>query len=296
MMVILLAMVGGLTIGSFLNVVVYRLPRGESLSVPGSHCPRCGNPVRAYDNVPVLSWLMLRGRCRQCHEPISARYPMVELTSATLAVAVVLVKHTWAERVLGLVLVAILIPVALIDFDERIIPNKITASGGAARDRPRTADEALRRARAADRRRRRWRVPAHLRARLPPGDGHGGRQARRGDGAVPRALGRRRGDRRDARGDALRRRRDGARRRSGRTQDRRPVRALPRPRRVSSRCCSGPRSSTGTSTRWDSRPAVEVFVRAASVSTSTCPTGRARRRGGHPRTVAQPPARRLTPA
>ena len=70
---------------------------------------------------------MLRGRCRQCHEPISARYPMVELTSAALAVAVVLVKHTWAERVLGLVLVAILIPVALIDFDERIIPNKITA-------------------------------------------------------------------------------------------------------------------------------------------------------------------------
>jgi leader peptidase (prepilin peptidase) / N-methyltransferase len=126
MMVILLAMVGGLTIGSFLNVVVYRLPRGESLSVPGSHCPTCGNPVRAYDNVPVLSWVMLRGRCRQCHEPISARYPMVELTSAALAVAVVLVKHTWAERVLGLMLVAILIPVALIDFDERIIPNKIT--------------------------------------------------------------------------------------------------------------------------------------------------------------------------
>ena len=127
MMVILLTMVGGLTIGSFLNVVVYRLPRGESLSVPGSHCPRCGNPVRPYDNVPVLSWLMLRGRCRQCHEPISARYPMVELTSGALAVAVVLVKHTWAERVLGLVLVGILIPVALIDFDERIIPNKITA-------------------------------------------------------------------------------------------------------------------------------------------------------------------------
>ncbi len=126
MMVILLAMVGGLTIGSFLNVVVYRLPRGESLAYPGSHCPRCGNPVRAYDNVPVLSWLLLRGRCRNCHEPISARYPLVELTSATLAVAVVLVKHTWAERVLGLVLVAILIPVALIDFDERIIPNRIT--------------------------------------------------------------------------------------------------------------------------------------------------------------------------
>lgn len=126
MMVILLAMVGGLTIGSFLNVVVYRLPRGESLAVPGSHCPRCGTPVRAFDNVPVLSWLVLRGRCRHCHEPISARYPLVELTSAALAVAVVLVKPTWADRAFGLVLVVILIPVALIDFDERIIPNRIT--------------------------------------------------------------------------------------------------------------------------------------------------------------------------
>ncbi len=126
MMLVAFAMVVGLTIGSFLNVVVYRLPRGESLAVPGSHCPRCGSAVRAYDNVPVLSWVMLRGRCRNCHEPISARYPLVELTSAVLAVAVVLVKHTWAERALGLVLVAILIPVALIDYDERIIPNKIT--------------------------------------------------------------------------------------------------------------------------------------------------------------------------
>ena len=223
MMVILLAMVGGLTIGSFLNVVVYRLPRGESLSVPGSHCPRCGNPVRAYDNVPVLSWVMLRGRCRQCHEPISARYPMVELTSAALAVAVVTRKHTWAERVLGLVLVAILIPVALIDFDERIIPNKITVPAAVLAIVARTPDEPLRCPRAADRRRRRWRVPAHLRARLPPGHGDGGRQARRGDGALPRALGRGRGDPRHARRDALRRRRDGARRRSGRTQDRRSV-------------------------------------------------------------------------
>jgi leader peptidase (prepilin peptidase) / N-methyltransferase len=125
-MLILLAMLGGLTIGSFLNVVAYRLPRGESLAVPGSHCPSCGKHVRPYDNVPVLSWMLLHGRCRDCHEPISARYPIVEATSAVLAVAVVLVKHTTADRVLGLVLVAILIPVALIDLDQRIIPNRIT--------------------------------------------------------------------------------------------------------------------------------------------------------------------------
>jgi leader peptidase (prepilin peptidase) / N-methyltransferase len=125
-MLIALAMFGGLVVGSFLNVVAYRLPRGESLAVPGSHCPSCGKHVRPYDNVPVLSWMLLRGRCRDCREPISARYPIVEALSAALAVAVVLVKHTTADRALGLVLVAILIPVALIDLDQRIIPNRIT--------------------------------------------------------------------------------------------------------------------------------------------------------------------------
>jgi leader peptidase (prepilin peptidase)/N-methyltransferase len=125
-MLIVLAMFGGLAVGSFLNVVAYRLPRGESLAVPGSRCPSCGTHVRPYDNVPLLSWMLLRGRCRDCHEPIGARYPVVEALSAALAVAVVLVKHTTADRALGLVLVAVLIPVALIDLDQRIIPNRIT--------------------------------------------------------------------------------------------------------------------------------------------------------------------------
>ncbi len=117
---------GGLVIGSFLNVVAYRLPRGESLVSPGSHCPSCGTSVKAYDNVPVLGWLMLRGRCRSCHKTISARYPVVELTTCLLAVAVVLTKHSVRDIALGLVLVAVLVPIALIDFDSRIIPNKIT--------------------------------------------------------------------------------------------------------------------------------------------------------------------------
>jgi len=82
----------GLIVGSFLNVVAYRLPRGESVVFPGSHCPSCDTPIKAYDNVPVLSWLWLRGRCRSCHTSISARYPIVEAVTAALLVAVVLDK------------------------------------------------------------------------------------------------------------------------------------------------------------------------------------------------------------
>src|SRR5579884_2341607 len=107
-----LATVMGAVIGSFLNVVAYRLPRRESLIHPGSHCPRCQAPIRPYDNIPVLGWLLLRGRCRGCAQPIPARYPVVEALTAVLAV--------------GLVLVAVLVPVALIDLDHRIIPNLIT--------------------------------------------------------------------------------------------------------------------------------------------------------------------------
>ena len=116
----------GAMIGSFLNVVAYRLPRKESLVSPGSRCPGCGTDIKPYDNVPVLGWLMLRGRCRSCAIPISPRYPIVEATTAALAVAVVLTKHSAAQIVLGLVLVAVLVPIALIDLDHRIIPNKIT--------------------------------------------------------------------------------------------------------------------------------------------------------------------------
>ena len=117
--------IGGLLIGSFLNVVAYRLPRNESLVTPGSHCPSCDTPVKPYDNLPVLGWLLLRGRCRACHAQISARYPVVEALTAVLAVAVILVKSSPHDIALGLVLVGVLVPVALIDLDHRIIPNKI---------------------------------------------------------------------------------------------------------------------------------------------------------------------------
>jgi leader peptidase (prepilin peptidase)/N-methyltransferase len=117
----------GAIFGSFLNVVAYRLPRGESLATPGSHCPSCQAPIKPYDNVPVLAWLWLRGRCRSCGEPISARYPLVEAATAVLCAAVVLADGTTAATVLGIVLVLVLVPVALIDLELQIIPNKITA-------------------------------------------------------------------------------------------------------------------------------------------------------------------------
>ena len=95
--------------------------------MPASHCPSCETPIKPYDNIPVLSWLLLRGRCRSCSEPISARYPIVEAATAVLFAAVVAVHHAdTAALVLGLVLVAFLVPIALIDLDHRIIPNRLT--------------------------------------------------------------------------------------------------------------------------------------------------------------------------
>jgi leader peptidase (prepilin peptidase)/N-methyltransferase len=118
----------GLLIGSFLNVVAYRLPRGESLARPRSRCPSCATPVSPRDNIPVLSWLLLRGRCRECAAPIARRYPVVEALTAALFTAVAVVHaHDTAMLVLGLVVVAFLVPIALIDLDHRIIPNRLTA-------------------------------------------------------------------------------------------------------------------------------------------------------------------------
>lgn len=115
----------GLMIGSFLNVVTYRVPRGESLVSPGSRCPGCDMAIRPYDNVPVLSWLFLRGRCRGCGTRISARYPLVELVTAVVFAAIVLVRGLNAELLLELPFAAMLIAVAGIDLEHRIVPNKI---------------------------------------------------------------------------------------------------------------------------------------------------------------------------
>jgi leader peptidase (prepilin peptidase)/N-methyltransferase len=115
----------GAVIGSFLNVVAHRVPLGESLVSPGSRCPECGAPVKPYDNVPVVSWLLLRGRCRNCGARISPRYPLVELATALVFAAVVAVRGFDDDLVLELPFVAALIALAAIDFDHKLLPNKI---------------------------------------------------------------------------------------------------------------------------------------------------------------------------
>jgi leader peptidase (prepilin peptidase) / N-methyltransferase len=129
---VLAAAVFGLLIGSFLNVVAYRLPRGESLAHPRSRCPGCEAPIAAYDNIPVLSWLLLRGRCRRCGEPISIRYPLVEATTGVLFALVVATQDDALRIVLGLLLVTALVPITLIDLELRLIPNRITLPAAVA--------------------------------------------------------------------------------------------------------------------------------------------------------------------
>jgi leader peptidase (prepilin peptidase) / N-methyltransferase len=124
------AFLGGLLAGSFVTVIAYRVPRGESIVGPRSRCPTCGAQIAAYDNVPVLSWLALRGRARCCGTAISPRYPLTELTLGLLYAATVLVL--WAdagEIALGLVFVTMLMAVTLTDLERRIIPNKILFVG-----------------------------------------------------------------------------------------------------------------------------------------------------------------------
>lgn len=115
----------GALIGSFLNVVAHRVPAGQSLVSPGSRCPSCGAPVKPYDNVPVVSWLLLRGRCRSCGARISPRYPLVEIATALAFAAVVAVRGFDDGLVLELPFVAALIALAAIDYDHRLLPNRV---------------------------------------------------------------------------------------------------------------------------------------------------------------------------
>ncbi len=124
-----LAGVFGAIFGSFLNVVAYRLPRHESLLGPASHCPSCDSPVKPYDNIPILSFLLLRGRCRNCSATISPRYPLVEALTAALCAGAVLAHDSAATIALSVALILIVVPAALIDLEYRIIPNKLTALG-----------------------------------------------------------------------------------------------------------------------------------------------------------------------
>lgn len=132
----------GLVFGSFLNVVIYRLPRGESISHPGSRCPACGKPIRAYDNIPVISWVLLRGRARCCGASVSVRYPLVEVLGALTAWAVLeylvldLPGDTawWRALLLFLAYLALglgMIAAIFIDLEHMLLPDEITLGGTA---------------------------------------------------------------------------------------------------------------------------------------------------------------------
>lgn len=128
-LVIALSLALGLVAGSFLNVVIHRLPRGESLMWPGSHCPSCDAPVRWFDNVPLLSYAVLRGRCRRCRAPISLRYPAVEAVTGLLFAALALRHGTDPMLLVWWAFAAALVATAVIDFDHQIIPDEISVGG-----------------------------------------------------------------------------------------------------------------------------------------------------------------------
>src|SRR5919112_254743 len=122
----------GALIGSFLNVVIHRVPRDESIAFPSSHCPSCDAAIRPYDNIPVVSWAVLRGRCRSCRTPISARYPAVELLTAVLF-ALTYLFHSGLTLSLpfDLAFVAAILALIFIDAEHMILPNVITYPGAA---------------------------------------------------------------------------------------------------------------------------------------------------------------------
>jgi len=119
----------GLIVGSFLNVCIYRLPHHKSIVFPGSQCPGCHRDIRFYDNIPVLSYIILGGKCRNCKNPISMRYPMVEFLSGLMAVAVFLKYGPTPAALCFYILIAALLVITFIDIDHRIIPDVITLPG-----------------------------------------------------------------------------------------------------------------------------------------------------------------------
>jgi len=124
-----LALVLGLVIGSFLNVVILRLPQGGSITLPRSRCPNCKELIHWYDNIPILSYVFLRGRCRRCKKRISARYPFVEALTGVVSLLLYLKLGLTIEWAIFLAFSATLIVLAFIDIDHRILPDRITLNG-----------------------------------------------------------------------------------------------------------------------------------------------------------------------
>lgn len=128
-MIALIIFVFGLIVGSFLNVCILRIPIAESVVLPSSHCPSCRTPIKPYDNIPVVSWLVLAGRCRKCKARISSMYPMVELATGLLFLACYLVFGLNAEALKWAIFAALLIVLTVTDLRERILPDKVNFVG-----------------------------------------------------------------------------------------------------------------------------------------------------------------------
>jgi leader peptidase (prepilin peptidase)/N-methyltransferase len=124
-----MAFIFGICIGSFLNVCIFRLPEGKSIVHPPSSCPGCGAAIRLYDNIPVLSYFILRGRCRDCHTPIAFRYVLVELLGGLMAVCVYFRFGPGMEGIIYYTFIAALLVITFIDIDHRIIPDVISLPG-----------------------------------------------------------------------------------------------------------------------------------------------------------------------
>jgi leader peptidase (prepilin peptidase)/N-methyltransferase len=122
----------GLLVGSFLNVCIHRIPLGKSVVFPASHCPRCGAPIRPWDNVPVVSWLILRAKCRVCRGPISPRYPAIELANGFLWLAAARAALSPADFVAAALFSSACLVLVFIDFDHQILPDAITLPLAAA--------------------------------------------------------------------------------------------------------------------------------------------------------------------
>ena len=119
----------GLIVGSFLNVCIHRIPRSESILFPPSHCPRCSRRITWRDNIPVLSFLLLGGRCRVCREKISPRYPLVELLTAIFSISIFLISSGWIEYFVYFIFTAALIVISFVDLQHRVVPNVISIPG-----------------------------------------------------------------------------------------------------------------------------------------------------------------------
>lgn len=121
--------VAGAAIGSFLNVLIYRIPEGQSIIFPSSRCPKCTHSIRFYDNIPIISYLGLRGRCRDCHEKISLRYPFVEAITALLSMLLFWKFGLSTKYLFSFIFTCALIVITFIDLDHQIIPDVITLPG-----------------------------------------------------------------------------------------------------------------------------------------------------------------------